>query len=91
MKVLSGVYGHGLFGRHRVPGPTRHFRGIKDSEEIGIIIIHQELALVPQLSIAENIFLGNEPSSMGVIDGNTRKGKTRETATQVALKESLTP
>ncbi len=46
----------------------RRFRGIADSEKLGIIIIHQELALVPLLSIAENIFLGNETARGGVID-----------------------
>ena len=51
-----------------IEGQERHFSGINDSEKLGIIIIHQELALVPLLSIAENIFLGNEPSRFGVID-----------------------
>ena len=62
MKVLSGVYPQGTYdGQIRFAGEERHFRGIADSERLGISIIHQELALVPQLSIAENIFLGNEP------------------------------
>src|SRR2546425_11159436 len=69
MKVLSGVFPHGSYsGEIEFQGQTREFSDIKDSEEIGIIIIHQELALVPLLSIAENIFLGNEPASYGVID-----------------------
>ena len=89
MKVLSGVYGHGSYtGDIDYLGQTRHFRGIKDSEEIGIIIIHQELALVPQLSIAENIFLGNEPAHMGVIDWEYAQTKTRELLHKVGLKES---
>ncbi len=89
MKVLSGVYGHGSYtGDIDYLGQTRHFRGIKDSEEIGIIIIHQELALVPLLSIAENIFLGNEPARMGVIDWEYAQTKTRELLHKVGLKES---
>jgi len=61
MKVLSGVYPHGDYeGTIRYQGEECRFRGIHDSEEKGIIIIHQELALVPLLSITENIFLGNE-------------------------------
>ena len=61
MKVLSGVYPHGSYdGDILFEGEVRRFRGIADSEKLGIIIIHQELALVPLLSIAENIFLGNE-------------------------------
>ena len=65
MKVLSGVYPHGSYdGEIRFEGEERRFRGIADSEALGIIIIHQELALVPLLSIAENIFLGNEPRAL---------------------------
>src|SRR6201994_5166243 len=53
MKVLSGVYPHGSYeGEIRFEGAAREFKGIADSERVGIIIIHQELALVPLLSIA---------------------------------------
>ena len=66
MKVLSGVYPHGSYDGDIVfEGAVRHFAGIADSERLGIIIIHQELALVPLLSIAENIFLGNEIAQIG--------------------------
>src|ERR1700716_2300851 len=61
MKVLSGVYPHGSYdGEFTFDGEAGRFGGIRDSEHRGIVIIHQELALCPQLSIAENIFLGNE-------------------------------
>ena len=61
MKVLSGVYPTGSYeGQITYDGEVVNFRDIRDSEAKGIIIIHQELALVPLLSIAENIFLGNE-------------------------------
>ena len=61
MKVLSGVYPAGDYeGEIKFLGEPCRFRGIADSEHKGIIIIHQELALVPLLSIMENIFLGNE-------------------------------
>src|SRR5580704_17586076 len=71
MKVLSGVYPHGTYsGEIYYQGAERHFRGIADSEKLGIIIIHQELALVPLLSISENIFLGNEQAKFGIIDWN---------------------
>ena len=69
MKILSGVYPHGSYAGNVVyDGEDREFSDISDSEEVGIIIIHQELALVPMLSITENIFLGNEQSKRGVID-----------------------
>jgi putative multiple sugar transport system ATP-binding protein len=61
MKVLSGVHPHGSYrGEILFDGEPCRFRDIRASEERGIVIIHQELALVPHLSIAENIFLGNE-------------------------------
>src|ERR1700756_421858 len=89
MKVLSGVYPHGSYeGEIRFEGEVRHFKGIADSEAIGIIIIHQELALVPLLSIAENIFLGNEPQRFGLIDWAEATRRTRELLAKVGLKES---
>ena len=69
MKVLSGVYPHGDYdGSIVYDGEERQFRDINDSEALGIIIIHQELALIPLLSIAENIFIASPPSRFGVID-----------------------
>ena len=71
MKVLSGVYPHGTYeGDIVFEGNTASFRDIKDSEQSGIVIIHQELALSPYLSVAENIFLGNERSKTGMINWN---------------------
>ncbi|MEP6504964.1 MAG: multiple monosaccharide ABC transporter ATP-binding protein [Betaproteobacteria bacterium] len=89
MKVLSGVYPHGTYeGEIHFEGQVRHFGGIADSEACGVIIIHQELALVPLLSIAENIFLGNEPQRFGVIDWAEGTRRTRELLAKVGLKES---
>ncbi|GAA0756290.1 sugar ABC transporter ATP-binding protein [Ideonella azotifigens] len=89
MKVLSGVYPHGSYeGDIVFDGEAREFSGIADSERLGIIIIHQELALVPLLSIAENIFLGNEPARRGVIDWGLVHQKARALLTKVGLNES---
>jgi len=89
MKVLSGVYPHGSYeGDIVYQGATRQFSDISDSEKLGIIIIHQELALVPLLSIAENIFLGHEPATFGVIDWDAAFSRTRELLAKVGLKES---
>ncbi len=89
MKVLSGVYPHGSYeGQIVFQGQERRFSRIADSEHLGIIIIHQELALVPLLSIAENIFLGNEPAKMGVIDWSVAFNRTRELLSKVGLRES---
>ncbi|CAM4344576.1 multiple monosaccharide ABC transporter ATP-binding protein [Paenibacillus tarimensis] len=88
MKVLSGVYPHGSYsGDILFKGRPCEFRGIKDSEELGIVIIHQELALIPQLSIAENIFLGNERASRGVINWHDTIVKTRDLLQTVGLPE----
>ena len=89
MKVLSGVYPHGTYdGEILYNGKPVAFRGIPDSEELGIVIIHQELALVPQMSIAENIFLGNEVATRGVIDRNTTNDRTAALLAKVGLRES---
>ncbi|NTS33625.1 ATP-binding cassette domain-containing protein [Phyllobacterium sp. BT25] len=88
MKVLSGVYPHGSYeGEIHYKGEEQHFRDIADSERKGIIIIHQELALVPLLSIAENIFLGNEPAKFGIIDWHVAETRTRDLLAKVGLKE----
>ncbi|MBB3267028.1 putative multiple sugar transport system ATP-binding protein [Azospirillum sp. OGB3] len=86
MKVLSGVYPQGSFdGEIRFRGQPQAFRGIADSERLGIIIIHQELALVPLLSITENLFLGNEQASRGVIDWDAATLRARELLRLVGL------
>lgn len=88
MKVLSGVYPHGSYsGTVHYDGEERQFRGIADSEKLGIIIIHQELALVPLLSIAENIFLGNEQAKYGVIDWSAASARAKDLLATVGLKE----
>jgi len=86
MKVLSGVYPHGSYeGSILFDGEERHFRDINDSEKLGIIIIHQELALIPLMSIAENIFLANAPSKYGVIDRDARYIRTKALLAKVGL------
>ena len=88
MKVLSGVYPSGDYeGKIVYRGKECHFRGIHDSEHIGIVIIHQELALVPLLSIAENIFLGNEQAKAGVIDWDETRDGARKLLGMVGLNE----
>ncbi|OMG48226.1 ABC transporter ATP-binding protein [Paenibacillus macerans] len=89
MKVLSGVYPHGTYeGDILFNGRFCEFKDIKQSEQLGIVIIHQELALIPYLSIAENIFLGNEQKKRGLIDWNETTIKTRKLLETVGLDES---
>jgi putative multiple sugar transport system ATP-binding protein len=88
MKVLSGVYPHGTYeGEIFYDGKLLHCRNIRDSEDHGIIIIHQELALVPLLSIAENLFLGNEVASGGVVNWPQSFQRTSELLAKVGLSE----
>src|ERR1700716_3347766 len=89
MKVLSGVYPHGSYdGSILYDGEERHFRDINDSEALGIIIIHQELALIPLLSIAENIFIANPPSRFGMIDRDAVYKRSQLLLAKVGLNEA---
>ncbi len=87
MNVLSGVYPYGTYeGEIFYKNKKCKFRNIKESEHEGIVIIHQELALIPYLSIAENMFLGNEQVSLkGVIDWNKTNDKAVEILKVVGL------
>ncbi|MGY1719959.1 multiple monosaccharide ABC transporter ATP-binding protein [Blastococcus sp. SYSU DS0552] len=90
MKVLSGVYPAGSYdGEIVFDGQPVAFSGIRDSEQVGIVIIHQELALVPYLSIAENIFLGNERRGRGgLIDWNRAHAEAEALLRSVGLREN---
>ena len=88
MKVLSGVHPHGTYsGDILFKGKECEFKDIKESEKLGIVIIHQELALIPDLSIAENIFLGNERAKLGIVDWNDTILRTQELLKKVGLNE----
>jgi putative multiple sugar transport system ATP-binding protein len=92
MKVLSGVYPHGTYeGDIVFEDEVVEFRDIRDSESKGIVIIHQELALSPYLSIAENIFLNNEVKGrLGLIDWNKANSEAAKLLARVGLRENPT-
>jgi putative multiple sugar transport system ATP-binding protein len=91
MKVLSGVYPHGSYdGEILFDGEPCRFSTIRDSEARGIVIIHQELALCQQLSIAENIFLGNERTTGGLVDWNRTNHEAARLLERVGLRENPT-
>ena len=91
MKILSGVHPHGSYsGRVVFDGEMCEFTGIRDSEARGVVIIHQELALVGQLSIAENLFLGNELVRNGLIDWNRTNHEAARHLRRVGLRENPT-
>jgi putative multiple sugar transport system ATP-binding protein len=93
MNILSGVYPFGDYeGEIYYKGEECRFSGIRDSERKGIVIIHQELALVPQLSVGENIFLGNEQKTRFGIDWDLTFEKSNDLLRMVGLVEdSRTP
>ena len=89
MKVLSGVYPHGTYeGDIVYENKVVAFKNIRESEAEGIVIIHQELALSPHLSIAENIFLNNEIKRFGLIDWNKTGQEAQKLMARVGLKEN---
>ena len=90
MNVLSGIYPYGTYtGEIYYNGKLCKFRTLKESEAENIVIIHQELALIPLLSIGENMFLGNEfQNSAGVIDWNKTYAEAEKHMKQVNLHES---
>ncbi|HEX9370929.1 MAG TPA: ATP-binding cassette domain-containing protein [Roseiflexaceae bacterium] len=86
MKVLSGVYPYGEYsGDILFGGDVQKFRGIRDSEHAGIAIIYQELALVPELTVYENIFLGNEIRRGVRVDWNETIKRTNKMLETVRL------
>jgi putative multiple sugar transport system ATP-binding protein len=89
MKVLSGVYPHGTYeGEIDFDGEPCRFSDIRESERHGIVIIHQELALSPYMSIAENIYLGNERAQRGFIDWNRTNAEAFALLQRVGLNEN---
>ena len=87
MNVLSGVYPYGSYSGDIIyNGEVCKFHDIKESERKGIVIIHQELALIPLLTIAENIFLGNENTIFkNVIDWDTTNKKAAEVLKKIGM------
>lgn len=87
MNVLSGVYPYGSYsGKITFDGKECKYHTINDSEADGIVIIHQELALSPFLSIAENIFIGNEQAKGGVIDWDKTRAEAKKLLDRVGLR-----
>ncbi len=69
IKILGGVYPFGTYdGQLRIDGIEQQFYTVRDATRAGIAVIHQELALIPEMTVAENIYLGKEPQQFGIID-----------------------
>ena len=86
MKVLAAVYPTGTYGGEIVvDGNLQHFAGIRDAEKAGIAVVHQELSLVREMTIAENIFLGREPRRLGVIQREAMHSNAQKVLQELQL------
>jgi D-xylose transport system ATP-binding protein len=86
MKIISGLYPYGSYsGDLLVDGQVRKFTSIKDSQAAGVAIVFQELSLVKELSVAENIFLGREPATFGIINWNEVFSRTTALLTELGF------
>jgi ABC-type sugar transport system ATPase subunit len=92
LKVLSGVYPHGSYrGEVRVGGVVQRLRGTVDAQRAGIAMVHQELMLVPELSVAENLLLGREPMRFGLIDAPALEAKARAMLQRFGFGDEIDP
>ena len=86
IKILGGVYPYGTYsGSMRINDTEQEFHTVRDAERAGIAIIHQELALIPEMTVAENIYLGKEPRRFGVIDRHRLYHEAGELLSQFGL------
>ena len=86
IKILSAVYPYGTYsGDIKIDGEEQNFSTIKDAEGHGVVCIQQELALLPDMSINDNVLLANEPNKFGVINWNEAYEKTRNLLKRVSL------
>lgn len=86
IKILGGVYPYGTYGgKIRINGSPHQFHSVREAERAGIAIIHQELALIPEMTVAENIYLGKEPRRFGVIDRHRLYHEAGELLSQFGL------
>jgi len=86
IKILGGVYPVGTYeGQLCINGNEQRFQSVRDAERAGIAVIHQELALIPEMTVAENIYLGKEPCQLGTIDRHRLYHEAGELLSQFGL------
>ena len=86
IKILGGVYPHGTYdGEIVIDGSVSRFDDVRGAEKSGIAVVHQELSLVPEFSIAENVFLGREPRRAGVIDSEELYSRAHRVLAELQL------
>ncbi|APR83944.1 Ribose ABC transport system, ATP-binding protein RbsA [Minicystis rosea] len=92
LEILSGVYPFGSYsGEVRVRGEIQRFRGTIDAQRAGIAMVHQELMLVPELTVAENLLLGREPSRFGIIDDAAVEAKAQAMLQRFGFADEIDP
>jgi len=92
LKILSGVYPAGSYdGEVRVRGRVQRLRGTADAQRAGIAMVHQELMLVPQLSVAENLLLGREPGRFGLVDTPALEASARQMLERYGFANEIDP
>ena len=90
IKILGGVHPHGTYqGKLLIDGTEQRFRNVREAEHAGIAIIHQELALIPEMTVAENTYLGREPCRFGIIDKSRLYNETGHLLAQFGLEIPL--
>jgi ABC-type sugar transport system ATPase subunit len=84
IKILGGVYAAGSYtGEVVVAGRAQAFKSTRDARRAGIAVVHQELSLVPDMSVADNLVLGREPSRLGLVDAATTEATARDLVRRV--------
>jgi ABC-type sugar transport system ATPase subunit len=92
LKVLSGVYPHGSYGGEvRVGGQVQRLRSTVDAQKAGIAMVHQELMLVPELTVAENLLLGREPTRFGLVDAAALEASARKMLARFGFGDEIDP
>jgi ABC-type sugar transport system ATPase subunit len=92
LKVLSGVYPFGTYGGEvRVRGEVQRLRGTADAQRAGIAMVHQELMLVPELSVAANLLLGREPTRFGLVDDAAVEAQARAMLQRFGFADEIDP
>ncbi len=86
IKILGGVYGAGTYhGEVVVDGVVRAFRSTRDARAAGVAVVHQELCLVPEMTVAENLMLGREPGRLGLVDDARAEAEARKLLRDVGV------
>src|ERR1700733_11193577 len=92
LKVLSGVYPHGSYrGEVRVHGEVQRLRGTADAQRAGIAMVHQELMLVPELTVADNLLLAREPTRFGLLDDAAGEARARAMLRRFGFEGEIDP